>query len=94
MRFKLKFKILVIVAAVALVGTTGTYLIGQKAKGYAVASWKRQAELDVTIATEQAQSWLAQSGTIMKGIAVSFFQGRLIDEEEFLRIATRCRRME
>ncbi|MBT4889802.1 MAG: response regulator [Rhodospirillales bacterium] len=72
-----------ILLAVATLGILGTYSIGQRLEDKAIESWKRQAELDATVATIAAQSWLAQSETIISGLAMGFRHSGEIRAEEF-----------
>lgn len=51
------------------IGVSGTIAIGQHLEEAAYKSWLRQAELDVAVATSSAQGWLAQSETIVSGMA-------------------------
>ncbi len=57
--------------------------IGQQIEDKAVKNWLRQAELDASVATASAQSWLAQSETIISGLSLGFKNPENISVEEF-----------
>ena len=68
---------------VGVMGSAGTFAIGHVIEKAALKSWTRQAELDVAAATISAQSWLAQSETIVSGLALGFRQPTQLTAEEF-----------
>ena len=72
-----------ILLVVGVIGTFGTYVIGHYIEEGAIESWIRQAELDVAVATTTAQSWLAQSETIISGLALGFRDPQRVTTEEF-----------
>lgn len=75
---------------VAIMGVIGTFAIGRHIEEAAFESWIRQAELDVSVATTTAQGWLAQSETIIGGLAVGFRGPDLITNEEFEALVQRA----
>ncbi|MCP4334885.1 MAG: PAS domain S-box protein [Gammaproteobacteria bacterium] len=75
-----------ILLAVGTIGITGTFAIGQRIEDKALKSWVREAELDATAATIAVQSWLAQSETIISGLALGFDQPDQISVAEFEEI--------
>ena len=58
-----------IILVAGAIGVSGTVAIGRHLEEAAYKSWLRQAELDVAVATSSAQGWLAQSETIVSGLA-------------------------
>ncbi|PHS78884.1 MAG: hypothetical protein COB59_04675 [Rhodospirillaceae bacterium] len=74
---------LLVLLAVGVIGAVGTLAVGGRIKDSALQSWTKQAELDVAAATIAAQSWLAQSETIMSGLAQGFRDPQKITAEEF-----------
>jgi len=74
---------LLVLLAVGVIGGVGTFAVGGRIKDTAIQSWTQQAELDVAAATIVAQGWLAQSETIMSGLAQGFRQPQQITPEEF-----------
>ena len=72
-----------ILLVVAAVGVSGTFVIGQRLEDKVIEGWIQQAELDAAVATIAAQSWLAQSETIISGLALGFKHPEQITEVEF-----------
>ncbi len=73
----------VVLLVVAGIGIFGTFAIGRHIEEEAIDSWIRQAELDAAIATTTAQSWLAQSETIISGLALGFRDSLPVSNDDF-----------
>ena len=73
----------IILFSVGFIGVFGTLAIGQRLEDKAIQSWIRQAELDAAASTIAAQSWLAQSETIISGLALGFKNPNRITTDEF-----------
>jgi signal transduction histidine kinase len=73
----------VILFFVGFIGAFGTLAIGERLEDKAIQSWIRQAELDAAASTIAAQSWLAQSETIISGLALGFKNPNRITTDEF-----------
>lgn len=79
-----------LLVVVAAMGSVGTLAIGQVIEKAALKSWTRQAELDVAAATISAQNWLAQSETIVSGLALGFQKTDQLTSEEFDDLALKA----
>ena len=79
-----------ILCAVAAIGATGTLAIGQRLEDKAIDSWYRQADSDAAVATIAAQNWLAQSETILSGLALGLKKATRLSDQEFQQIVSKA----
>lgn len=79
-----------ILLTVGFMGFAGTFSIGHHLEKKAVKSWIRQAQLDVAVATIAAQSWLAQSETMVSGLALGLQHSDEITADEFKELVLKA----
>lgn len=80
----------VLLLAVGMMGFAGTFFIGHFIEKESLKSWSRQAKLDVSVATIAAQTWLAQSETIVSGLALGFEHPDEITQEKFDKLVIKA----